>query len=325
MASSSRTSIYAAIAANVGIAVAKLIGFGLTRSSAMLSEGIHSLVDTGNDLLLLFGVHLSERPPDETHPFGYGKEVYFWTLIVAVLVFVLGGGVSVAEGIQHILHPAAITNALVNYIILGVSFLFEGTSLVISIREFRKTQGSGPLYQAIRASKDPSTFTVIFEDSAAVLGLLFAFLGLLCDQLFGWRLADGIASVAIGVLLMVVAVLLTRECKDLLIGEGASLPVLRHIRELTRSDPDVLDAGYPFTMYFGPANILLTMNVKFRPDLTSVGIDQSIDRIETLIRHSYPHVRYIYLETDSLKSPGRPSQPVLESDRLPFPGTGISP
>ncbi|MEK6396991.1 MAG: cation diffusion facilitator family transporter [Terriglobus sp.] len=301
----SRKSIYAAIAANLGIAIAKGVGFAFTGSSAMLSEAIHSLVDSGNGALLLVGLNRSARPADELHPFGYGKELYFWSLIVAVLVFVLGGGVSIWEGVEHVVHPLPAEKPIWNYAILGVALLFEGWSLVIALKEFRHSHPNQPMWQAIRSSKDPSGFTVIFEDSAATAGLVAAFIGVWLSSTFGWLRADGIASIVIGLLLMTVATLLIRECRALLVGEGADRETLRVIRETVSSDPDVEAAGRPLTMYFGPHHALLNMDVRFRATLQGAGIDQAIDRIETAIKLRCPDIQQIYLETDSLREPLR--------------------
>ena len=302
--SSSRKTIYVAILANLGIAAAKVVGFVFTGSSAMLSEAIHSLVDCGNGGLLLLGQRLSSRPPDETHPFGYGKELYFWSLIVALLIFVLGGGISIAEGIDHIRHPKAGEDALWAYGILGVSILFEAYSFVVSIKEFKHENHGLTLLEGIRASKDPSGFTVIFEDAAALLGLVTAFVGIFLSHTFGWLRADGTASVVIGSLLIAVAVLLIVKCKTLLIGEGADEAMLRTIRGIAQADEDIDNAGYPFTMYFGPHSILLTMNVQFRKGLAASETEAGIDRVEAAIRAAYPDVRYIYLEADSLGAGG---------------------
>jgi cation diffusion facilitator family transporter len=300
--SSSRKTIYVAILANVGIAIAKIVGFVFTGSSAMLSEAIHSLVDCGNGGLLLLGQRLSSRPADQAHPFGYGKELYFWSLIVALLIFVLGGGISIAEGIDHIRHPVAGEEAIWAYCILGVSILFEGYSFVVSIKEFKAANNGRPLLQAIKASKDPSGFTVIFEDAAALLGLLTALIGIYLSHTFGWLRADGIASVVIGALLITVAVLLIVKCKALLIGEGAEAATLQNIRHIVQSDPDVDHAGYPFTMYFGPHTILLTMNVQFRKGIDATATEASIDRVEAAIRNAHPDIQHIYLETDSFRT-----------------------
>ncbi len=300
MSSSSNKAIYAAVAANVGIAVAKFVGFYFTSSSAMFSEGVHSLVDTGNGALLLLGLRLSLKAPDETHPFGYGKELYFWTLIVALLIFVLGGGVSIMEGVNHIRHPAAMTDAKWNYGILALSFLFEGAALFISLREFRKVQGKLSIWAAIRKSKDPSTFTVIFEDTAALLGLAAAFAGIFLSRLLNQPRLDGAASVLIGLLLFTVALLLVVESKALLVGEGADRAVLRSVRDLALADSSVERVGYPLTMYFGPHNLLLTMDVQFRKGLASGLVEQSVNRIESSIRRAHPDIRHIFLEAGSV-------------------------
>ena len=298
--SSSRKSIYVAIAANVGIAAAKLVGFVFTGSAAMLSEAIHSAVDCGNGALLLVGLNRSARPADETHPFGYGKELYFWSLIVAVLVFVLGGGVSIWEGLEHALHPSEPVSPVWNYAILGFAFVFEAYALYVSVREFRAAHPGEPLLAAIHASKDPSSFTVIFEDAAATIGLVAAFVGVWLSNSFGLHRADGIASVVIGLLLMTVAVLLVAECKALLVGEGANRATLRAIRSMAADDPAVQAVGLPLTMYFGPQNALLTMNVQFRAGLDSEGMLLAIRRIEGAVQSAYPEIRQIYLEAGSL-------------------------
>ena len=300
--SSSRKTIFVAIAANVGIAVAKIVGFAFTGSSAMLSEAIHSVVDCGNGALLLFGERQSRKPADETHPFGHGKELYFWSLIVALLIFVLGGGISIAEGIRHLRHPAAPEDATWAFAILAVAFLFEGYSFIVSIREFRAETKNQPILRAIHQSKDPSIFTVVFEDTAALLGLITAFLGILLSHSLGWLRADGIASILIGFILLTVATLLIIESKGLLVGEGADRRTLDNIRKLASADPHVEEVAYPFTMYFGPATVLLTMNVQFRPNLPANAIESAIHRIERAIRAAHPEIKYIYLEVGSIRS-----------------------
>lgn len=312
---SSRTArhvVWAAVLANLVIAVAKFYGHHHTDSIAMFSEGIHSLVDAGNGSLLLVGMRLSRRPADETHPFGYGKELYFWSLIVALLVFALGGGASVAEGILRVASPLPIANPSWNFTILGLAALFEGSSLLFALHAFRPSQGKLPLWTAIHRSKDPSAFTVIFEDSAALLGLLFAFVGLLLQHVAGWAAADGAASIAIGLLLMMVAYLLMSESKALLVGEGADRQTLRLIRGLALSDPAVERAGYPMTMYFGPQNVLLTMDIQFAPRLSGAAIERAVDRVEAAIREAFPEVRYIYLEVQAIRAGSR-------GEDMPFP------
>jgi cation diffusion facilitator family transporter len=314
MKSSSNKAVYAAISANVAIASAKFIAAYFTGSSAMLSEGIHSLVDTGNGGLLLLGLRLSSKPADETHPFGYGKELYFWTLVVALLIFAVGGGASLIEGIRHVQHPLPLEDPTWSYAILGFSFVFESYALWIGLSEFRQHQGKQSLWAAIHASKDPTTFTVIFEDSAALVGLLIAFSGIFCGHLFRLPFLDGVASILIGLLLMSVAMLLAGESKDLLVGEGADRQTLRSIRELVQNDGGVERAGYPLTMYFGPHNVLLAMNVQFRSGISFAEMEQTIDRVETSIRRNYPNIRRIYLEADSVKALKRGEDPILPPD-----------
>lgn len=295
-------AIWGAILANLAIAAAKFEGHQHTGSAAMFSEGVHSLVDAGNGALLLVGLRLSRRPADETHPFGYGKELYFWTLIVALLVFALGGGISVLEGVRAVMEPEIINGFFWNYLILAFAFIFEGSSLLVALHQFRQGQPQASIWSAIHRSKDPSTFTIIFEDGAAVVGLTFAFVGLLLRQFLGWVPADGGASIAIGVLLMVVALLLISESRALLVGEGADRNTLRRIRQLALDDPAVERAAYPMTMYFGPHNVLLTMDIQFGKGLSGGSIEQAVDRVEAAIRRQFPEVRYIYLEVEAVRS-----------------------
>lgn len=303
--SSSRTAVLTAIVADLAIAAAKFTVFAFSRSSAMLSEGIHSLVDAGNGSLLVLGLHLSKKPADETHPFGYGKELYFWTLLVALFIFLIGGGFSIADGVEHLRHPKHLEHYLWSYVTLGTAALFEGYSLFVGLREFRRSEGVPASWKSIHASKNPSTFTVIFEDSAALFGLLTALIGTLLDQLLHWTLADGIASIVIGVTLTLVAVLLITESKALLVGEGADVKTLRAIRVLTQAEEGVELAGYPLTMYFGPESVLLTMNIRFQQSLNRDAIQQAIDNIEAAVRQHFPHIRHIYLEAESIRSSAR--------------------
>lgn len=313
MASHSKAAV-TAVLANLLIAAVKAVAFVFTRSSGMLSEAIHSFVDAANDSLLVLGTQRSGKPADETHPFGYGKELYFWTLLVALFLFVLGGCFSVYEGTHRLLHPEPLKNPVWSYATLGFAFVFEGYSFLVGLREFREKEGVSASWRAIHASKDPTTFTVIYEDAAALLGLLFALGGTLCTQLLGWERADGVSSLCIGALLLLVAILLMGESKALLIGEGVSLEELREIRTITQQQQGVDRAGYPMTMFFGPESVLLTMNVRFSHALTRDGIEQAIDRIEIAVRGRFPHIRHIYLEAESLQSDAR-----FDPARLPQP------
>jgi cation diffusion facilitator family transporter len=300
MASESKTAIYAAIGANLAIAITKFIVAAFTGSSAMLSEGLHSLVDTGNGGLLLLGIRKSQKPADSRHPFGHGKELYFWTLIVAILIFAVGGGVSAYEGILHLLHPRPMENPRWNYIVLGLAMIFEGTSLVIAYKQFRALQGDKSTLAAIHASKDPTTFTVLFEDSAALLGLLMALLGVFLSHHFRTPVFDGAASIGIGLVLAVVAVLLAYESKGLLVGEGANPEMLESIRRLATADSVVENIQNPLTMYVGPHTVLLTMNVQFRRGLSSSDLVAAVERLEQAIRRAYPDIKHIFVEAASI-------------------------
>lgn len=301
MASGSKTVIYAAIAANLGIAAAKFVAAAITGSSAMLSEGIHSAVDSGNGMLLLYGVNRAQRPADDHHPFGYGKELYFWSLVVAIVIFALGGGISIYEGVKHLQHPEPISNPLVNYVVLAVATVFECVALVLALKELNHIRGDMGIWQAVRESKDPTVITVLFEDGAALAGIVVAFIGVFLGSTFGWAWADGSASIVIGVILTVVAMFLARETKGLLVGEGANPRILASIREMIAADANIEAMDRPLTMYFGPHNALLVLNVEFKGGLTARQAEETIDRIELGIRAAHPDIKHIYIEADSLK------------------------
>ena len=295
-AKESRFSVYAAIAGNFAIAVTKFVAAAITGSSAMLSEGVHSLVDTGNGCLLLLGIHLSQRPPDREHPFGYGHDLYFWTLVVSILVFGLGGGVSCYEGILHIAHPHEIVDPLTNYIVLGIAAVFEGTSWVFAWRSFRTAKGEAGLMHTIRRSKDPTTFMVLCEDSAALLGLAVAALGVWLGVSFESPYCDAAASIVIGLLLAGVALLLIAESRGLLIGESASPATVAGIRAVAAADPAVQRPLRLLTMHLAPEEILVALDLQFRPELSSTEIAAATQRIETAIHRQHPQVRHIFVE-----------------------------
>jgi cation diffusion facilitator family transporter len=301
MASGSKAFIYAAIGANLGIAVAKFVAASFTGSSAMLSEGIHSAVDSGNGILLLYGVKKSAKPADARHPFGYGKELYFWSLVVAILIFALGGGISIYEGIKHLQHPEPISDPTINYIVLGIAFAFESVAFTLAMKELNQVRGKKSVWQAVRESKDPSVGTILFEDSAAMAGIIVAALGVYLGTTYGWTWADGTASIVIGVILTLVAILLARETKGLLVGEGANDDVLESIHKLIQSDEAVEAMAPPLTMYFGPNDALLALNVQFRSGLSPKLTEEAIDRIENAVRAAHPEIRHIYIESDSIK------------------------
>ena len=300
MASESKTAIFAAIAGNLAIAATKFAAAAFTGSSAMLSEGIHSLVDTGNGGLLLLGVRKSKKPPDAAHPFGHGKELYFWSLIVAILIFALGGGMSVYEGVTHLANPHHNQDPTWNYVVLGMAIIFESVSFYFAFKAFRKEMGRQGVLQTIHASKDPTTFTILFEDSAALLGLLVAFVGIFLGHTLNNPYLDGVASIAIGVILGVVAGFLAYESKGLLIGEGVDQQTLNSIRKIAREDPAVVKVRKALTMHFGPHDVLLTLDIQFQEKLTAAEISAVVDHLEKKIRDQHPEIKHIFIEAKSL-------------------------
>jgi len=294
--SGSRLVVLAALVGNLAIAVAKFVAAWLSGSSAMLSEGVHSLVDTTNEVLLLYGLHRAGQKPDATHPFGHGRELYFWAFIVALLVFAAGAGVSAYEGIQHIRHPEPASNHTVSYIVLGISFLFEGTSWWIALREFRASKGALGYFEAFRRSKDPSTFTVLLEDSAALLGLGFAMAGLLAAQLLDMPVLDGVASLCIAAVLAMTAFLLARETKGLLLGEPAQPRVARHILQVANADADLRSANGVTTMQMGPDQVIAMLSAEFEDDRTTPQIEACITRIEKAVKQEYPELVALFIK-----------------------------
>lgn len=296
----SKTAVVAAIVANLLIAVAKFVAATITGSSAMIAEGIHSLVDTGNGGLLLFGMKQSTRPPDDEHPFGHGKALYFWSLVVAVSIFGIGGGMSLYEGVSHLQHPSPLENPLWNYLVLGFSLLVEGNSFRIAMKQFNNARGTTGSWEFIRGSKDPSLYTVVLEDSAAMLGLVFAFLGVLLGHVFANPFLDGAASILIGLLLMSVAWLLAAETKGLLLGEGVDKVLAANMREIVQSDADVVGITEMLTMYMGPHDLLVNIGVQFRPGLRADAIHGAVHRVETSLIAAHPEIRNVYIEVESL-------------------------
>jgi cation diffusion facilitator family transporter len=299
----SKLAVVAAVIGNLVIAVIKFIAAIFTGSSAMISEGIHSVVDTGNGLLLLLGMKDASRPADAEHPFGYGKSLYFWTNIVAISIFGIGGGMSVYEGITYISSITASTelgDPTVAYAVLAIALLVEGSSFTIAFRAFRRARGNMGTWNFIRRSKDPSLYAVVFEDSAAILGLVFAFLGIFLGHLFHNPYLDGIASIAIGLLLMSVAWFLASRTKGLLMGEGVSPEELADIRRRVESDQAVRKAGDILTMYMGPQDLIINMGVCFVAGTTDQQMHDSIHRIEADLFKAYPETKRVYIEAETL-------------------------
>ncbi|GAA4326421.1 cation diffusion facilitator family transporter [Mucilaginibacter gynuensis] len=292
----SKTPIYTAFAANLLIAATKLTAAAFNGSSAMASEGIHSLVDTSNEVLLLLGLNRSKRPPDDQRPFGYGKELYFWAFIVSLLFFALGGGMSVYEGILHLQHPETIRKPVWNYVVLGIAFVFDGISLITALRAFNKQRGRTPFWRAVKNSKDPATFVVLFEDLADVIGISIAFAGILLSQLLQNPLIDGIASILIGLLLTAVAVLLVRESRSLLMGETVAADELAEVKALMEQQAGVQKTIRQRSMYLGPEEVLLQADVVFEPALQAREIAGIIRRLREQVQQAYPHYRHVFIE-----------------------------
>ena len=301
----SNATVVVAVIAGVITSLVKFVAASITGSSAMFSEGIHSMVDAINDSLLLVGNKMSQRKPDVTHPFGYGQELYFWTLVVAVMIFALGGGVSLYEGISriHEITPeTTLGDPTLTYVIIAISAAIEGASFTVALREFNAARGNMSPLRFIKEAKDPSTFTVVLEDGAAELGLLIAFLGTFLGHALGNPYFDGIASILIGVLLAGVAVVLLRETKGLLIGEGLRADEVREVERIVKSDPLVIECGRVLSLYLGPHDMLLAVDVTFEDGAERDNIDASIDAIESAIVSAFPQTTRIFVEPENLRA-----------------------
>ncbi|GAB3903204.1 cation diffusion facilitator family transporter [Larkinella knui] len=300
---SAKIAIYTALGANLAIAITKFIAASVTGSSAMVSEGIHSLVDTFNEVLLLLGIKRSQKPADTKRPFGYGRELYFWSFVVSLLIFAVGGGVSFYEGITHLQHPEPIENPVWNYIVLGIAFVLDSISLVTALRAFNAQRGNQPFWAAVKESKDPATFVVLFEDASDVLGLILAFLGVFLGHQLDNPYFDGLASILIGCLLMAVSAVLARESRSLLMGEGAHPSVVQQAVELTQSIPTVLTSVETLTFQMGPEEVVLIQRVAFQPGLTTADITREIIHIRQTIQNAMPTIRQVFIEPVSESDP----------------------
>jgi len=299
MPSSSKKVIYAALVGNLLVAATKFAAAAITGSSAMLSEAVHSLVDTGNEVLLLHGLRRAARPADQAHPFGHGREVYFWSFVVALSVFALGSGVSLYEGIHHVREPVPITRPVVNYVVLALALVFEGASWRVAFKEFRGEKGQQTFLEAARRSKDPTTFMVLFEDSAAVLGLVIALAGTPAAELLDRPVLDGVASIAIGILLALVAAFLARESKGLLIGEPAQSEVSDAICAIVTAQPGIERANGLFTVHVGPRQVVAGITVDFRDDLTARQVEDIVARVEARVRQAHPEIVSLLIKPQS--------------------------
>jgi len=290
--------LYGALAANLGIGVAKFVAAGISGSSSMLTEGVHSCVDSGNQILLLYGQKRAKRPADREHPFGYGRELYFWSFVVAILIFAVGAGVSVYEGYRHIKHPEELGSATLNYVVLGVSALLEGSSWTLAVREFSRSKGDGGWWQAIHQSKDPSGFIVLFEDSAALAGLAIAAIGVWASHHFGDPRIDGVASIAIGLLLGLVATLLARESKGLLIGERAEPEIVAKVRAVVDASPAIVGVNHVRTLHTAPDSIFVAISADFVDTMTMGEGETVIAQLEAQLREGVPMLASIYIRPE---------------------------
>lgn len=302
MASGSTKVIIAALIGNALIALTKFGAAAYTGSSAMLAEGVHSVVDTGNQILLLHGLKQSRKPPDELFPFGHGKEIYFWSFVVAILIFAVGAGVSLYEGVLRVITPHPVENVFINYIVLGFAMLFEGGAWYFAFKEFGRVKGSRGYIDAVQRGKDPTFFVVLFEDSAAMLGLSVAFLGVWLGDVTGIAVFDGIASIIIGLILGGAAAWLAYETKGLLIGERANREVVNGIRRLVRAQPPVRHVNEVLTMHMGPEFILVNISVDFADDMRAGEMEDAVAHMDHQIKANFPNVKRVFVEAEARRS-----------------------
>ncbi|MGN6849776.1 MAG: cation diffusion facilitator family transporter [Sphingomicrobium sp.] len=292
---SSRTAVIAALVGNLLIAATKGIAAAVSGSSAMLSEAVHSVVDSGNEILLLYGQHRAAKPPDRLHPLGYGREIYFWSFVVALLIFAFGAGVSIYEGIKHIQQPAEMTRPAVNYIVYAISAVFEGISWYFGWSAFQRVRGDKALFAAIHASKDPPSFMVLFEDSAALVGLAIAAIATALSIHFQAAWIDGAGSVCIGLVLAVIAILLARESKDLLIGERGRPELSEAIRDAAEREPGVIGVEGILTSQLGPDQVIATVGLEFDDKLRTPDIERIIGDLESKLREKHPELFRVFV------------------------------
>lgn len=299
MAAGSKRVIYAALIGNGLIAITKFVAASITGSSAMLSEGIHSVVDTGNQGLLLYGMKRSKQPADDKHPFGYGAELYFWAFVVAIMIFAVGAGISIYEGVKKVLDPHVISDPTINYVVLGLAMAFEGVAWWIAYKEFKAIKGDQTFVQAVRDSKDPTVFTVLFEDTAAMLGLIVAFVGIYLADALAIPALDGVASILIGCILAITAALLAYETKGLLIGEAAAPEIVGMIEKLVGEADGVDKMNEIRTLHRGPNDVLLAVSIDFNNDLSVGRVENIIYDLELAIKNRFPQVKRLYIEVQN--------------------------
>jgi cation diffusion facilitator family transporter len=300
MAGETRKAVVAAVIGNLAIAATKFIAAAFSGSAAMLAEAIHSLVDTGNGGLMLYGLHRSRKPADDEHPFGYGHELYFWTLMVGILVFALGGGMSIITGISHLAEPRPPENAAWNYAVLLVAMLFEGSSWWFGLKAFQAELRGRGIFETIHATKNPANFAVLLEDSAALIGLLIALVGIFLAEKLGEPWLDGASSIAIGVLLCFVSFVMVFESKELLVGEGMEKRTLERLRAIVQAEPAIESVDKLTTMYLGPEEVMLAITLRFRAGTSLTVLRDSLASIKRAIRENYPRIRHIYVDSSAI-------------------------
>ena len=289
----------AALVGNLLVSITKFIAAYFTHSSAMFSEGIHSIVDTGNQVLLLYGLKRAKLPADEEFPFGHGKEIYFWSFVVAILIFAVGAGISIYEGIIHIIEPVAVKNSFINYIVLGLAIIFEGAAWFFAYKEFKKANTRYNIIKSVQEGKDPSMFVVLFEDTAALLGLFVAMLGIFLSESTGILIFDGLASVIIGIILAVTAIWLAIETKGLLIGESADPIIVKGIKALADDYDEVEHINEVLTMHMGPEYILVNISIDFDDQVKAGKIERVISEMDKQIKQRWPLVKRIFVEAEA--------------------------
>lgn len=301
MSDSNKIVVYAALAGNLAIALVKFVAAYITNSSAMLSEAIHSVVDTLNEILLLYGIKKSQQSPNAQHPFGYGRELYFWAFIVSLMVFALGAVVSIYQGVQHVRSPEEMLSPNLNYIVLGIAILCEGISWLVALKAFRKTKGQLGYFEAFRRSKDPTTFTVLFEDTAALCGLFIALIGIYLAHALNIPELDGVASIFIGIVLAISAILLARETKGLLLGESADPQLRDHLLLIAQEDDAVFSANGVLTEQMGADQVIASLSLEFEDHLTSDDIEACVNRIEAKIKQIHPEIMALFVKPQTKK------------------------
>ncbi|MDX1660597.1 MAG: cation diffusion facilitator family transporter [Gemmatimonadota bacterium] len=299
MASGSKGVVYAALFGNGAIAITKFIAAAMTGSSAMLAEGVHSVADTGNQGLMLLGMKRGNKPPDRSHPFGYGKELFFWGFVVAIVLFAVGAGVSIYEGVIHLLHPAELGDPTINYVVLGIAFVFESGATAFAVRELLRRKGDRGVFETIKESKDPALFVVLFEDTAALAGIVVAAVGIFLAQMTGNPAFDAGASIVIGLILATVSIWLAWETRGLLVGEAARTPLVEGVRGIVAGHDAIAGVGKLLTMHMGPDKVLAVVTVEFRDEISAQRAEEAVGEIERTVREEQPYVRWLFIEGES--------------------------